>query len=253
MSDKQNVLTQTVAVLILLCGIFTAAIGGIVEASGQANTLMADAGMGLDAGEEPRYTVTIVIDAGHGGEDGGTQSAAGMYEKNVNLEIAQILDTMLRANGVSTVMTRTEDILLYDRNADYQGRKKMLDLAARKQIAEEAENAVFVSIHMNSFPESKYRGLQVFYSPHAPQSQSLAYGIQQNTKAHLQPDNERKIKPATSAIYLLDRLKCPAVLVECGFLSNPEEAARFETEEYRQKVAFVLFCSLMSYISEQNA
>lgn len=242
---------HAVAGFVLLCGAFTVILGGI--AGELSNTAIpADGGSGLDAGKEP-LPYTVVIDAGHGGEDGGTQSATGLEEKTVNLEIAHMLDTMLRTAGIPTVMTRTEDILLYDRNADYKGHKKMLDLAARRQIAEDTEGAIFISIHMNAFPEEKYRGLQVFYSPHDTQSQVLAQTVQTETKRLLQPDNQRKIKKATSSIYLLDRLHCPAILIECGFLSNPEEAAHLGTEEYRKQLAFVLFCAVMSHISEYNA
>ena len=243
-------LRETIFAAVLLCGAISIIWG--IAAQLNPNHIQTDAGIGADAGNA--YDgITIVIDAGHGGEDGGAQSAEGLQEKEVNLKIAELLNDMLRSNGITTVMTRTEDILLYDRNADYHGRKKMLDLASRRKIAEETENAVFVSIHMNSFPETKYHGLQVFYSPHHPQSQELADLIQQDAQTFLQPDNHRKIKAATSAIYLLDRLHCPAVLVECGFLSNPNESALFATEEYRQEVAFVLFCSIMSYISDFGA
>ena len=252
MKHYREALTHTIAFFVLFCGALTALLGFSVGVLFPDPILPTDAGVGLDAGED-YHGITVVIDAGHGGEDGGTQSADGMYEKTVNLEIAQMLDTMLRADGIATVMTRTEDILLYDRNADYRGHKKMLDLAARRQIAEETENALFVSIHMNSFPETKYRGLQVFYSPNNPSSKEMAEEIRQCTRLYLQPQNNRQTKAATSSIYLLDRLKCPAVLVECGFLSNPEEAALLRTEDYRRQMAFILFCAVRSYISSQNA
>ena len=251
MKHQSDSLSKTLLTFTLLCGAMTAMLA-LTSAIISHTALPTDAGVGLDAGEHFDY-VTVVIDAGHGGEDGGTQSADGMYEKEVNLEIAHMLDTMLRANGIRTVMTRTEDVLLYDRNADYHGRKKMLDLATRRRITEEIENPVFVSIHMNSFPEERYMGLQVFYSPNDTRSQALAEWIQNSAQMLLQPQNDRKIKKATSAIYLLDRLQCPAVLVECGFLSNPQEADLLSREDYRQKMAFVLFCSVMSYISSQNA
>ena len=141
-------------------------------------------------------------------------------------------------------MTRTEDILLYDRNADYKGRKKSLDLAARRQIAEDTPDCIFVSIHMNSFPDPRYNGLQVWYSPNNPKSKVIADTVQKNAKAVLQPDNEREIKAATDAIYLLHRLNVPAVLVECGFLSNPAEAEKLATPAYRRDVAFTLFLAV---------
>lgn len=191
---------------------------------------------------------TVIIDAGHGGEDGGASSAQGLVEKDVNLDIAKKLCEMLEASGVKVVMTRTDDRLLYDRNVDFHGRKKKLDLEARLNIAERYENAIFVSIHMNSFSSPKYSGLQVWYSPNHASSSKLADTIQSNAQKLLQPENTRKTKSATSSIYLLDRATCPAVLVECGFLSNAEEAERFENDEYRQKIAFVIFCSIMEHL-----
>ncbi len=247
MKYDRNTLTQSIAIFVLLCGAFTALFGWTSQ------LLEPQIVLPTDNEATPQTTVTVVIDAGHGGEDGGTQSAEGLLEKAVNLEIAKLLDEMLHDAGITTVMTRTEDILLYDRNANYQGHKKMLDLAARRQMAESTEGAIFVSIHMNAFPEAKYRGLQVFYSKNDPDSQALASKIQQTAQEQLQPDNNRKIKQATSAIYLLDRLHCPAVLVECGFLSNPEEAALFATQEHRKQVASALFSAITAYISHEGA
>ena len=193
---------------------------------------------------------TVIIDAGHGGEDGGASSAAGLVEKDVNLEISKLLCEMLRADGINVVMTREDDRLLYDRNSDYQGRKKKLDLAARLTVADTTPDAIFISIHMNSFTNPKYSGLQVWYSPNAPDSSTLAGLIQSNNKATLQPENTRKTKVATSSIYLLENASCPAVLVECGFLSNPTEAALFETDEYKQKVAAMLCDSITEFLND---
>ena len=195
---------------------------------------------------------TVIIDAGHGGEDGGASSASGLVEKNVNLDIAQKLCQMLRANGVDVVMTREEDKLLYDRNVDFQGRKKKLDLAARVAVANSTPNAIFVSIHMNSFTDPKYSGMQVWYSPNNALSEALAEGIRATNQSLLQPNNNRKTTSATSAINILYNAKCPAVLVECGFLSNKTDSERFSTDEYRQKTAFVLFCSIMDFLNAQN-
>ena len=189
---------------------------------------------------------TVVIDAGHGGEDGGAVSAMGVCEKDINLHIAMILCEMLKERGIPVVMTRTEDTLLYDKNADYQGRKKALDLAARRSIAENSGNCIFVSIHLNAFPQTQYKGLQVWYSPNNEDSVKLANCIQQTVAKSLQPDNHRTVKRATSAIYLLHHLHCPAVLVECGFLSNPEEAAQLNTEEYQRQLASVLLEAIVA-------
>lgn len=187
----------------------------------------------------------IVLDAGHGGEDGGAVSDSGIFEKDLNLAIAKKLATLLELNGVDVIMTRTEDVLLYDRTIDYHGRKKVLDLAARRKIAEEAEDCMFVSIHMNAYPLPQYSGLQVWYSPNHETSYTLAQEIQNRIQANLQPQNNRKIKSATTSIYLLHHLQCPAVLVECGFLSNPEEAQKLADETYQNELAFFLFTAIM--------
>ncbi len=194
----------------------------------------------------------VVIDAGHGGEDGGAVGENGVYEKDLNLSIAKTLDEMLRACGVKTVMTRTEDVLLYDRNSNYQGQKKVQDLATRRAIAERYESAIFISIHMNSFPQTQYNGLQVYYSTNNPTSAQLAEQIQSLVKDSLLPENRRAIKPAGSNIYLLNRLNCSAVLIECGFLSNPEECAHLSDENYRRRLAQTLCVAIMNYLSESG-
>lgn len=188
----------------------------------------------------------VVIDAGHGGEDGGTSSAAGLVEKDVNLAVAFALRDFLEAAGIPTVMTRTEDKLLYDRTVDFHGRKKVLDLAARRTIAEATEGCLFVSIHMNAFPVEKYKGMQVWYGTADPRASAIAEAIQSGSAA-LMPDNHRKIKPAGSSIYLLDRLSCPAILVECGFLSNPGEAERLGDEAYRRAVAGIIGMGILRF------
>ena len=188
---------------------------------------------------------TVVLDAGHGGEDGGAVSASGLYEKDLNLAVATLVRELLESNGIRVVMTRETDVLLYDRNVDYHGRKKALDLAARKKIAEETPNSIFVSIHMNAYPQSQYHGLQVWYSPNHPQSRVIAEEIQSTVANALQTDNTRRPKSATSSIYLLHHLNTPAVLVECGFLSNPAEAARLGDPEYQKQLALLIFLAIM--------
>ena len=194
----------------------------------------------------------VAIDPGHGGEDGGTSSAAGVLEKDLNLSVAFALRDLLEAAGVPVVMTRTEDKLLYDRNVDFQGRKKVLDLAARRIVAEKTAAAatesggtsLFISIHMNAFPQPQYSGMQVWYGTGDPLSAEVAGAIQAASLA-VMPENHRQIKAAGSNIYLLDRIQSPAVLVECGFLSNPAEAERLAREDYQRAVAAVVFAGTM--------
>ena len=192
-------------------------------------------------------TLTVVLDAGHGGEDGGAIGVNGIYEKDINLSIAQKVSHLLGTVGRKTVLTRTEDVLLYDKTSDYQGKKKVQDLATRRRICEQTQNAVFVSIHMNAFPQKQYGGLQVWYSPNHPDSHTLATLIQEDSRALLLPDNNRQVKPSDQNLYLLHHLRCPAVLVECGFLSNPEECTRLATEEYQKQLSLSIALSILSY------
>jgi N-acetylmuramoyl-L-alanine amidase len=211
---------------------------------------------GGSAGEFPPFTC-VVIDAGHGGEDGGASSASGAVEKEINLSVALALRDLFEAAGVPVVMTRTEDILLYDRGVNFQGRKKVLDLAARRLVAEKTAaahggNSLLISIHMNAFPQPQYSGMQVWYGTGSPASQSVAESIQTASTA-LMPRNHRHIKAAGSSIYLLDRIKTPAVLVECGFLSNPAEAARLSRESYRRALAALIFSATAPYLAPFGA
>ncbi len=195
---------------------------------------------------------TVIIDAGHGGEDGGAVGDDGTEEKTLNLHIAMLLRDMLGAEGINVIMTRTEDILLYDRNVNYEGRKKVLDLEHRLKVSQDNPGALFVSIHMNAFPQKKYDGLQVYFPIGDENSQGLASIIQSDVKSELQPQNLRKPKGAGSNIYLLDKNPNPAVLIECGFLSNDAECARLNDPDYRQQLAQVLCDSIVKFLSSGN-
>ena len=194
-----------------------------------------------------KYT-TVILDAGHGGEDGGTQAASGVLEKNLNLKIAELIKKELESQGVNVVMTRTEDKLLYDTSANFEGRKKKLDAAARIKIAEETSDSVFVSIHMNYYTSPQYSGLQVWYSENNADSMSLAKTIQERNNTLFQTNNNRQIKPTGSSIYLMSQIKSPAVLIECGFLSNPTEAARLCDSGYQIALSKSIANSIAEYI-----
>ncbi len=200
---------------------------------------------------EEKYPI-IVIDAGHGGEDGGTTGVNGIREKDLNLEIAFELADMLSAGGYDVVLTRDTDRLLYDPTSDYKGRKKFLDLSERLRIGDSFDRAIFISIHMNSFSDPKYSGLQVYYSKNHPESEPLAKSIQESVRENLQSENDRSIKAANSRIFILDRIKKPAVLIECAFLSNPEECALISEESYRKKLTLSIFCGISDFIHENS-
>ncbi len=204
------------------------------------------------ANADAESNITIIIDAGHGGEDGGCEGN-GLVEKELNFDIAQRLASLLQAQSVNVVLTRDTDILLYDTNSDYKGHKKAQDVRKRLEIAQNQENPVLVSIHMNYFAQTQYSGLQVWYSKNDARSRILANLIQTETKNVLQPTNKRTVKEATSSIFLLHNATFPAVLIECGFLSNPDEARALSDTDYRQKLSEVIFKSIMTYISQNNS
>ena len=193
---------------------------------------------------------TFVIDAGHGGEDAGAVASDGTLEKDLNLKITKMLASLLELNGCNVRLTRDEDTLLYDYYGDlddYTGQKKIYDLKNRLKIAEERENSIYVGIHMNNFSSSKYSGLQVYYSKNNSVSYEIANFIRSSNRLYLQKDNSREIKGATSSIYILDKITIPAVLVECGFLSNSNELALLKSEDYQKKMSIMLFYSCIQF------
>ncbi len=191
----------------------------------------------LAANTTPR-TPHIVIDAGHGGEDGGASAPDGTAEKAVNLAIARTLADVLRVMGFTVTETRTEDVMLHTEGASLRERK-VSDMKHRLAVYETADLAV--SIHQNHFSQSKYFGTQVFYSKNHPDSTAVAERIRQSVVNLLQPNNTRPLKTADSNIYLLSRTTRPAVLVECGFLSNPQESKQLQDPVYQRKLALAIF------------
>ena len=203
-------------------------------------------------GDMQDSSVCVIIDAGHGGEDCGAIGVNGVYEKDINLEISNILYEMLKAVGIDVIMTRTEDRLMYTEKQNIKGQRKLYDLKNRLQIANAHPNAIFVSIHMNNFSSSKYSGLQVYYSKNTESSSYLAKIIQTSVRDNLQKNNDRKIKGADSSIYLLDRAENTAVLVECGFLSNYEECNKLSEKEYQRELSFCIFCGIIKFKESQK-
>lgn len=184
---------------------------------------------------------TIVIDPGHGGVDGGATSCTGVLESRFNLEISKRLNDLFQFLGHHTVMIRTEDISVYT-EGDTIARKKMSDLKERVRVINQTENAVLLSIHQNIFPDGKYSGAQVFYAG-TDGSQCLAKKLQKAFVSYLNPDSHRQEKKS-SGIYLMEHINCPGVLIECGFLSNPEEEGRLRSENYQKNLCAVIACTV---------
>lgn len=196
----------------------------------------------------PHHRQVIVLDAGHGGFDGGAD-ANGLVEKDVNLAIALKLRDLLRSGGFEVKMTREED----KTTADGGRTDKPSDMNNRLQLIKDNPGCIFISIHQNKFEDPTCTGAQVFYGPSEPMSQSLAQCIQQSFADLLQPGNTRIIKKSGKELFLLYYADVPAVIVECGFLSNPGEARLLADEEYQNKVAFTVYAGLLNYLEENQA
>ncbi|MBQ7545665.1 MAG: N-acetylmuramoyl-L-alanine amidase [Clostridia bacterium] len=190
---------------------------------------------------------TVVIDAGHGGFDGGTVAEDGTLEKEINLSIAKRLQALLQCAGIQTVMTRETDDSIHDPGCTTVRKQKISDIHHRLQIMEETPDSVFVSIHQNHFTQSVYHGTQVFYSGNDARSRSLAEAIQLAVVTATQPDNKRQVKQSGTEIYLLYHAMRPAVMVECGFLSNPQEASLLKTPQYQTKIALSILQGILDY------
>lgn len=196
-----------------------------------------------------RAARTLVIDAGHGGFDGGAVGSSGTSEQDINLSIAQRVQALAEFFGVHTAMTRTdENALGYDPSRSVR-ENKIADIKAREQFVQETSNPVFLSIHLNKFSDARYHGAQVFYSPSHPDSRALAEQMQETLAEGCDPANTRQAKQAESTIYLMKKLECPAVIVECGFLSNPEEEQRLSDTEYHKKLAASIVTGYLRYES----
>ena len=210
--------------VLLLCGTFVRGVLPVFRPSGV-----------------PERSV-IVIDAGHGGEDGG-----------INLAIAQDLDALLRFLGCETRMTRTEDAAIYSDGARTLREKKASDLKNRVALVNETPNAVLLSIHQNSLPASRrVHGAQAFHA-RTEGSEALAESVQVALNAAVNPGNEKSRKVIDKSVYLMKNISCPAVLVECGFLSNAEEAARLCETDYQRKLAVTVAAGFLAGLAGGQA
>lgn len=230
---------------ILMAGALLGTVFLLVLAIGRLNVLM-------ETAMEPTVIQRkgpLVLDAGHGGEDGGAVSITGTPESEINLSIVLKLRDVLGLYGVDPILLREEDISLHDSGADTLREKKRSDLKNRVAAVEAVEGGTLLSIHQNTYPSSRYHGAHVFYAP-TEGSQELATHIQSSIKTALQPDNERAVKQIPDTVYIMNHITCPAVLIECGFLTNPEEEALLRSEDYQRQLAAVIAASWVTSSEE---
>ena len=204
---------------------------------------LAPAGAGVPTlGPASLRGTTLILDAGHGGEDGGAVSVTGTRESDLNLAVVRRVDLLAGFCGIPTILTREDDRSLHDEGAETLREKKRSDLENRVALVEGTEGAVLLSVHQNSYPDGRYSGAQVFYSNEAL-SGAWAEVTQETLRTALDQENHRLAK-------VMNHISCPALLVECGFLSNPEEARRLETGEYQTKIALSL---VAAYLQAQGS
>lgn len=192
----------------------------------------------------------VVIDAGHGGVDGGATSCTGVLESQMNLEIALRLNDLMHFLGIKTVMIRTSDRSVYTEGESIAA-KKVSDLKERVRIINETENALLVSIHQNYFSDNRYSGAQVFYGD-THDSATFAGQLQSSFTSTINKGSNRRAKKA-SGVYLLKHIECTGVLVECGFISNPEEEAKLRDKTYQQNICCVIAGTCSNYLYNRIA
>lgn len=192
--------------------------------------------------------ICICVDAGHGGDDPGKVGMEGTKEKDINLQIAQKLKERLEKEGIEVVMTREKDEDLSDENATSQ---KVSDMRNRVEIIEKADPAVTISIHQNSYTDSSVKGAQTFYYGESVEGKALAEALQESLIQNLDPTNHRAAK-ANESYYLLKKTPTPTVIVECGFLSNPEEEIKLQNDEYQNQIVEAICEGLLTYLDERS-
>lgn len=199
----------------------------------------------------PTLRKVIIIDPGHGGIDGGmVGTTTGIHESEINLEISKKLRNYLEESGSLVLMTRDKDVGLYTDSGSIR-KKKNEDLRNRKRLFDESSADIVISIHSNSFSESKYYGAQSFYNPNCEASKLMAELIQEELIRVLDNNNTRKAK-AKNDVYILKNIKVPTVIIECGFLSNPKEERLLQNSNYQEKIAWSIYVGILKYFNRLN-
>ncbi len=193
---------------------------------------------------------TVVIDAGHGGEDpGAVSSFNGVSEKDVTLVLANKTKELLEKDGYKVIMTRTEDVLVYEGDNLSMTAKRRQDLLRRKKIMDESGADIVVSIHLNSYTDSQYSGAQTFFTKNSLSGKKLAAAIQESLKINVDPENDREAIQKKDDIIITKNCKCTTVIVECGFLSNETECLKLAEEAYQTKLSEAIKTGIDQYFT----
>ena len=186
---------------------------------------------------------------GHGGEDGGAVSKSGVVESNINLAIALKLQNLLEQSGCTVILTRSDENAIYDLDKTTLREKKISDIRNRVKIGNSSSADLFVSIHLNKIPQQQYWGWQCFYSSKSYESMKLAKILQSSLNDAIQKDNKR-VAMKLDTVYIMKHVEIPISIVECGFLSNPEEEQQLLDDEYQDKLAWGIYNGIIEYFNE---
>ena len=235
MKLKQKLMTYLCAGAVLATGV----IGGHLAENAVKKGAESVAASASAVVERP----TVVLDAGHGGAD--------VPEKRINLSIMLTTRDILSLLGYNVVCTRETDVSIHDAGIEGLRRQKISDMDNRLAVINGSGALLAVSIHQNQFTDPQYHGAQMFYRADSDESLRLAETLKERFRNHLQPENERETKPVGDELFLIHNAQCPAVMAECGFLSNPEEAAKLESMSYQREVGFVIADGILKFLTEQ--
>ena len=191
---------------------------------------------------------TIVLDAGHGIPDEGAQSSNGTTEAQTNLKITLKVQNLLEQSGCTVILTRSDENAIYDIDSKTLKQKKISDIHNRVKIGNESSADIFVSIHLNKIPQSQYSGWQCFYQAKSEQSQKLAKSIQKNLNETIQKENNR-VAMKLDNVYIIKHVEIPLSIVECGFLSNPEEEKQLLDNDYQDHLAWGIYMGIINYFN----
>lgn len=194
----------------------------------------------------PVSNKVIVIDAGHGVPDEGAQSSRGTTEAETNLKIALKLQTLLEQSGSTVILTRSDENAIYDLDSKTLKQKKISDIHNRVKIGNESAADLFISIHLNKIPQEQYWGWQCFYKEGNEQSQKLAKSLQENLNEAIQKENKR-VAMKLENVYIMKHVEIPISIVECGFLSNPEEEKQLLDDAYQDRLAWGIYNGIIDY------
>ena len=197
----------------------------------------------------PVTNKVIVIDAGHGTPDEGAESANGITEQSINLIITKKVQSLLEQSGCNVILTRSDENGIYDLESKTIREKKVSDIKNRVKIGNESSADAFISIHLNKIPQSQYYGWQTFFKPNNEESENLAKSLQEELNASIQRENKREALKITGK-YIIEHVEIPIAIIECGFLSNPEEEQLLQQNEYQNRLAWGIYNGIMDYFYE---